>query len=67
MFYEDIFYKHPDVTADMAQSKPGQISIINLFLVVPTHALHYTLNHQNLTLKHLKFAPTCFKCFSVRF
>jgi len=34
---------------------------INLFFIVPTHALHYTLiSHFNLTLKHLKFAPTCF-------
>jgi hypothetical protein len=32
----------------------------NLFLIVPTHALHYTLKYQNLTLKHLKFAPACF-------
>jgi hypothetical protein len=45
MFYEDIFCKHPDITADMAQTKIGQISGINLFRIVPTHALHYTLKH----------------------
>ena len=33
---------------------------IIVFFIVPTHAFHYTLKHQNLTLKHLKFAPTCF-------
>jgi hypothetical protein len=32
----------------------------NFFFIVPTHALHYTLKYEILTLKHLKFAPTCF-------
>ena len=30
------------------------------FFIVLTRALHYTLKHKNLTLKHLKLAPTCF-------
>jgi hypothetical protein len=33
---------------------------LDLFFIVPTHALHYTLKYEILTLKHLKFAPTCF-------
>jgi hypothetical protein len=32
----------------------------SFFFIVQTLALHYTLKHQDLILKHLKFAFTCF-------
>jgi hypothetical protein len=32
----------------------------NLFFIVPTHALHCTLKFWTVTLKHFRFATTCF-------
>jgi hypothetical protein len=51
IFYEDIFYKHPDVTAGMAQTKIGQTSINKSFLFLTAITMHLYAGTKGLNLE----------------
>ena len=51
MFHDDIFYKHPDVTADMAQTKIGQTSRNKSLLFSTAITMHLYASTERLNLE----------------